>query len=106
MRLITWLNDLDDGTKQAIVTVGLFAAAIGPATWALGTPSRIGRLPDHPLSDLSGIDYRRDDCDERVHGRHHGQPDRARHHGVTTLGAVAPPTDRVHERRDQGAGRV
>jgi len=37
MRLITWLNDLDDGTKQAIVTVGLFAAAIGPATWALGT---------------------------------------------------------------------
>ncbi len=35
--LAKWLSGLDDGTKQIIVTVGLFAAAIGPATWAVGT---------------------------------------------------------------------
>ena len=43
--LAAWLTDLDDGTKQIIVTVGLFAAAIGPATWALGTlAGSVGQL--------------------------------------------------------------
>lgn len=28
---VTWLNNLDDGTKQVIVKIGLFVAALGPA---------------------------------------------------------------------------
>jgi hypothetical protein len=31
------LSELDSGTKTAIVGAGLFAAAVGPATWALGS---------------------------------------------------------------------
>lgn len=34
--LVGWLNSLDDGTKRTIVTAALFAAALGPATWAVG----------------------------------------------------------------------
>lgn len=35
--LAEWLSGLDEGTQKAIVTTGIFAAAIGPATLALGT---------------------------------------------------------------------
>ncbi len=35
--LANWLSNLDEGTQRTIVTVGLFAAAVGPATWAVGT---------------------------------------------------------------------
>ena len=34
---VTWLNNLDDGTKQVIVKIGLFVAALGPALVILGT---------------------------------------------------------------------
>jgi len=36
-RLTNWISNLDEGTQRAIVTAGLFAAAVGPATWALGS---------------------------------------------------------------------
>lgn len=40
---VTWLNNLDDGTKQVIVKIGLFVAAIGPALVILGTViSKVG----------------------------------------------------------------
>lgn len=35
--LANWLSSLDEGTQRVIVTTGLFAAAVGPATWAVGT---------------------------------------------------------------------
>lgn len=35
--IANWLSSLDEGTQRSIVTVGLFAAAVGPATWALGS---------------------------------------------------------------------
>ncbi|MFA7121812.1 MAG: phage tail tape measure protein, partial [Bacilli bacterium] len=34
---IGWISGFDDGTKKLIVTTALFAAAVGPATWAVGT---------------------------------------------------------------------
>ncbi len=34
--LASWLTDLDDGTKNAIITTGLFTAALGPTLWATG----------------------------------------------------------------------
>lgn len=41
--LVTWLNNLDDGTKQVIVKIGLFVAALGPALVILGTViSKVG----------------------------------------------------------------
>ena len=40
---VTWLNNLDDGTKQVIVKIGLFVAALGPALVILGTViSKVG----------------------------------------------------------------
>jgi TP901 family phage tail tape measure protein len=35
--LANWLSNLDEGTQRVIVTTGLFAAATGPAIWAVGT---------------------------------------------------------------------
>lgn len=35
--LANWLSSLDEGTQRVIVTTALFAAAVGPATWAVGT---------------------------------------------------------------------
>lgn len=35
--LANWLSSLDEGTQKVIITTGLFAASIGPATWAVGT---------------------------------------------------------------------
>ena len=35
--LANWLSNLDEGTQRVIVTTALFAAAVGPATWAVGT---------------------------------------------------------------------
>jgi len=34
---IGWISGFDEGTKKVIVTTGLFAAATGPAIWAVGT---------------------------------------------------------------------
>lgn len=40
---VTWLNNLDDGTKQVIVKIGLFVAALGPALVIIGTViSKVG----------------------------------------------------------------
>lgn len=40
---VTWLNNLDDGTKQVIVKIGLFVAALGPALVIMGTViSKVG----------------------------------------------------------------
>ena len=40
---VTWLNNLDDGTKQVIVKIGLFVAALGQALVILGTViSKVG----------------------------------------------------------------
>jgi hypothetical protein len=35
--LANWISGLDEGTQRVIVTTALFAAAVGPATWAVGT---------------------------------------------------------------------
>lgn len=38
-----WLNNLDEGTRQVIVKIGLFVAALGPALVILGTViSKVG----------------------------------------------------------------
>ncbi|HEL0822064.1 TPA: phage tail tape measure protein [Streptococcus equi subsp. zooepidemicus] len=40
---VTWLNNLDEGTKQVIVKIGLFIAALGPALVIMGTViSKVG----------------------------------------------------------------
>ena len=40
---VTWLNNLDEGTKQVIVKIGLFIAALGPALIIMGTViSKVG----------------------------------------------------------------
>lgn len=40
---VDWLNNLDDGTKQVIVKIGLFVAALGPALVVLGNVvSKVG----------------------------------------------------------------
>lgn len=35
--IANWLSSLDKGTQTLIVTVGMFAAAVGPAVWVLGS---------------------------------------------------------------------
>lgn len=40
---VDWLNNLDEGTRQVIVKIGLFVAALGPALVILGTViSKVG----------------------------------------------------------------
>lgn len=40
---VTWLNNLDEGTRQVIVKIGLFIAALGPALVIIGTViSKVG----------------------------------------------------------------
>nr|WP_072514043.1 phage tail tape measure protein [Ndongobacter massiliensis] len=52
--LVTWFSELDEGTQNTIVQVGLFAAAIGPVSGTVGKLLSVGGKVGGFLSGLAG----------------------------------------------------
>ena len=55
-RTLQWFNDMDDGTRRTIITVGMFAASIGPVLLGIGGAiTMIGKMRDTVVTLKSGF---------------------------------------------------